>query len=430
MASAESEKLLRQGIAAQQNGDRVRALQIFERVLALDPSSPYALNAIGMSALETKDFSKAESFFNKAATADGKEPALWLNVATAQRAQGNDEAERASLEAALALDQRNFMALLRKAELHERLGEAGSAVQTWRGVIALAGQAGDIPAALVERIEHGQQYVAVHLRALNDQFDSALAPVRDGLSRAELRRFDACVDVMLGKRQIYVNECHGVHYPFLPADEYFDRSHFPWMEEIEAQTDVIRNELRALVTGGYSGFRPYVSQDSGTPENKWTPLDKSLDWSALFLWEYGVRNDDVCAACPGTAAALERVPQSDIPDRAPTAFFSLLKPHTHIPPHTGVTNLRTIIHLPLIVPQGCRFRVGGETREWREGEAFAFDDTIDHEAWNDSDELRAVLIFDVWNPYLSEAERRLLRALFEASDASGLNPAKDERAGR
>lgn len=428
MASAESEQLLGEGIAAQQRGDQPQALQIFERVLALDPSSPYALNAIGMSALEARDFARAESCFRKAAKADGREPALWLNVASAQRAQGDDEGERASLEAALALDQRNFMALLRKAELHERLAEAGSAVQAWRGVIALADQTNDLPPALSERIARGQHYVTVHLKALNDQFDTALAPARDGLSGSELRRFDACVDVMLGKRRIYGNECHGVHFPFLPADEYFDRAHFPWLAELEAQTDVIRAELRALVAGGHSGFRPYVSQDSGTPENKWTPLDKSLDWSALFLWEYGVRNDEACARCPGTAAALERVPQSDIPGRAPTAFFSLLKPRKHIPPHTGVTNLRTIIHLPLIVPEGCRFRVGGETRVWREGEAFAFDDTIDHEAWNDSDELRAVLIFDVWNPYLSEAERRLLRVLFEASDASGLNPARDGRA--
>ena len=77
------------------------------------------------------------------------------------------------------------------------------------------------------------------------------------------------------------------------------------------------------------------------------------------------------------------------------------------------------MHLPLIVPPGCGFRVGGETREWREGEAFAFDDTIEHEAWNDSDQLRAVLIFDVWNPHLTELERNLLGQFFAAADASG-----------
>ena len=97
----------------------------------------------------------------------------------------------------------------------------------------------------------------------------------------------------------------------------------------------------------------------------------------------------------------------------------MLKPRTRIPPHTGVTNTRAIIHLPLIVPPGCGFRVGGETRTWEEGVAFAFDDTIEHEAWNDGDDLRAVLIFDVWNPHLSERECDVLRRYFASADASG-----------
>ena len=121
-------------------------------------------------------------------------------------------------------------------------------------------------------------------------------------------------------------------------------------------------------------------------------------------------------------AALEAVPQTQLPRRAPTAFFSILRPHAHIPPHTGVTNSRTIIHLPLIVPPGCELRVGGETRAWREGEALAFDDTIEHEAWNPSDEPRAVLIFDVWNPHLAPEERDAIRQFFDVADASGHSP--------
>jgi aspartyl/asparaginyl beta-hydroxylase (cupin superfamily) len=125
--------------------------------------------------------------------------------------------------------------------------------------------------------------------------------------------------------------------------------------------------------------------------------------------------------CPETAAALAALPQNRIPGKAPTAFFSILKPGAHIPPHTGVTNTRAIIHLPLVVPPGCTFRVGGETRAWQEGEAFAFDDTIEHEAWNRSAETRIVLIFDVWNPHLTEAEQKLLVRYFEVSggDAGG-----------
>jgi aspartyl/asparaginyl beta-hydroxylase (cupin superfamily) len=77
------------------------------------------------------------------------------------------------------------------------------------------------------------------------------------------------------------------------------------------------------------------------------------------------------------------------------------------------------VHLPLIVPEGCRFRVGGDTRSWEVGRAWVFDDTIDHEAWNTSDELRAILIFDVWNPYITPIERDLLRSFYDATVSMG-----------
>jgi aspartate beta-hydroxylase len=116
----------------------------------------------------------------------------------------------------------------------------------------------------------------------------------------------------------------------------------------------------------------------------------------------------------------------DIPGRGPTAFFSILEPHTKIPPHTGVTNTRVTVHLPLIVPPGCAFRVGGETREWKVGTAWVFDDTIEHEAWNDSDAPRAILIFDVWNPELTVLECDLVRettiALSQYHEVEGAVP--------
>ena len=128
------------------------------------------------------------------------------------------------------------------------------------------------------------------------------------------------------------------------------------------------------------------------------------------MWRDGKRIDDAIARCPRTAALLERVPKVDIPETGPTVFFSILAPKAHIPAHMGVTNTRLIVHVPLVIPPGCRFRVGSETREWEFGKAFVFDDTIEHEAWNDSDVPRAVLIFDIWNPYLTLAERDLVRA--------------------
>jgi aspartyl/asparaginyl beta-hydroxylase (cupin superfamily) len=166
--------------------------------------------------------------------------------------------------------------------------------------------------------------------------------------------------------------------------------------------------------------------DAGTPDSHWTPLDQNMDWGACFLWEYGQPNRQVIERCPRTAEVIASIPGATIPGRAPNAFFSLLRPRTRIPPHTGVTNTRAIVHLPLIVPEGCGFRVGGETRSWVEGQPLAFDDTIEHEAWNDSDSLRAVLILDCWNPHLTEAERQIITRYFDAADSAGYNPRREE----
>jgi len=116
---------------------------------------------------------------------------------------------------------------------------------------------------------------------------------------------------------------------------------------------------------------------------------------------------------------LSRMPQPDIPGASANALFSLLAPHTAIPPHVGVNNARLLCHVPLVVPDGCWFRVGAETRMWREGEPFVFDDTIEHEALNPSDHLRVVMIFDIWHPDLTPGERDAVRAIVAQETAAG-----------
>ena len=98
----------------------------------------------------------------------------------------------------------------------------------------------------------------------------------------------------------------------------------------------------------------------GTPRNLWTDLDRSPDWSALHLWRDGERIDAACERAPRTAALVESLPLARIPGRAPAVFFSILKAGKTIPPHTGVTNIRSIVHLPLIVPG--RLRLPGRRR--------------------------------------------------------------------
>jgi aspartyl/asparaginyl beta-hydroxylase (cupin superfamily) len=120
------------------------------------------------------------------------------------------------------------------------------------------------------------------------------------------------------------------------------------------------------------------------------------------------------------------LPQPHVAGRSPAAMFSVLRPRTRIPPHHGIANTRLVLHLPLILPEGCGFRVGNETRSWKIGEAWVFDDTIEHEAWNDSDQSRTILICDLWNPRLSEEERAMISRLMAAMDAfSGARPGGD-----
>lgn len=414
--------LMQSAAAAQSTGDASAARGHIQRALGLVPDHPAALNALGLNHLAAGEADAAAAAFTRAAAADPGAPALWLNLAKAERLRGDDEGERRALQAALDIDQRNLTALIRMAELHRRLGEEARAHHRWSAVIAVGQYIEDPSPDLVAILSQARDYVERRNRLFGDAVETVLAEPRDTLAPLERRRFDTCLDSILGRRRIYANECSGLHYPFLPADEYFDRHHFPWMAEFESQSEAIAAELRALLDAEDGGFRPYVSQNAGTPHNKWTDLDNSLRWGAYFLWEFGVRQDEACARCPATVKALEAVPLCDLPARAPNVFFSLLRPKTRIPAHTGVSNARAIVHLPLIVPGNCRFRVGGETREWKMGEAMAFDDTIEHEAWNDSDELRAVLIVDVWNPHIGEAERQMIRQFFQVADASEHNP--------
>ena len=399
---------------ARKQGDPVEEREQIDAALMISPNHPQLLNARGMRALGDGDPALARRCFEGAAAADPSEPALWMNVATAARALADIDAERRALDHALGIDRLHFTANLRSAELEERRGRHSEAAKAWSAVAQLAQGIDAPPPGVQDAAARAGAFLQAHKAGLADALDVELAG-DPAMAGGGSRRFRACVDHVLGRRAIYRNQCAGVHFPFLPADEFFERDHFPWLSAIEARTDAIRAEALNLLTQGGDAIRPYVRQDKGTPENIWSALDHSRDWSACFLWEYGERNDAVCALCPETAAALDLVPQNHIPGKAPTAFFSILAPGAHIPAHTGVTNTRAIVHLPLVVPGGCRFRVGGETREWREGEAFAFDDTIEHEAWNDSVEPRIVLIFDVWNPHLTADEQRLLKTFFLVS---------------
>jgi aspartyl/asparaginyl beta-hydroxylase (cupin superfamily) len=224
---------------------------------------------------------------------------------------------------------------------------------------------------------------------------------------------------MAGLSKPFVSDSNQLYVPRLPAIPFFDRDQFPWIPALEAQTDVIRAELLAALQNDRERFSPYIAYKPGEPVNQWQELNHSLRWSTLALWRGGEPVRENLDRCPETARALEQVEMAQIGGLCPNAMFSALAPKTRIPPHHGETNARLVAHLPLIVPDHCLFRVGFEERPWRVGEVMVFDDTLEHEARNDSDELRVVLIFDVWNPLLSTAEHEIINAMVAAAREFG-----------
>jgi aspartyl/asparaginyl beta-hydroxylase (cupin superfamily) len=224
-------------------------------------------------------------------------------------------------------------------------------------------------------------------------------------------RLTEALEIASGRRRLYRQEPTAFTYPGLPAVQFFDPAQFDWVPTIEAAAPSIRAELDALLAAGTGDFRAYVQHETIAPEANKALLGKK-DWSILPLCENGWLMPSVIEKCPVTWETVLKLPLPRIPGWGPTVVFSLLKPGAHIAAHNGMFNTRLVCHLPLIVPRGCRFRVGNEVREWHEGKLLIFDDTIEHEAWNDSDEDRIVLIFDIWRPELSERERFELTALF------------------
>ena len=417
MSAATIQKHLAEAQRALGAGFSDQARSHFEAVLAIDTGEVMARNWLGADALARSDAPTAARHFEMACKCEPRELAHRINLAAAHRLLGDATLERAALLEALAIDQTDLLALVRIAELHERLGEETDAAERWSAVMALSSIIKDPSPEFAAILGHANNYVAVRRDKLTDGVQQALAGDLAEASSRDQRRMQRAADAWLGRRPIYTRQCEGLHYPFLPADEFFQRDHFPWLGQLEQATTVIVAELGAILADPEAELAPYISLPSGVPASKWSGLDKSLDWGAFHLWKEGERFDAACARAPRTAALVESLPICRIEGRAPNVFFSILKAgSTTIPAHTGVTNVRSVVHLPLIVPDGCGFRVGGEIRKWVAGEAFAFDDTIEHEAWNHSDHDRAVLIVDVWNPYLSDHERAMICRLYQAAD--------------
>ena len=375
--------------------------------------TPQVVAAV-QAALQRGDARGALALVLEAERAAPRELSLKLQRAMVCRALNDLAGALGALDEALSIDPYDYVALLSKGAVLERLQGEKAAAAVYRNALKVGPPAEALPAPLKAPTDKARAVVARVQQALEDHLRARAAEVSADCSDAARRRFDESLGIFSGRARVYTQEPLLLHYPRLPAIPFYEREHFPWLETLEAQTDSIRDELHGALAAARDDFSPYIAFSKDVPVNQWGELNHSKRWSSFFLWRDGARQDGACALCPQTAALLAGLPLADQPGYAPTAMFSALEAKTRIPPHTGSTNVRLLCHLPLILPGPARFRVGAETREWRMGQAWVFDDTIEHEAWNDADELRVILIFDIWNPLLEEGEKPLVNALLKA----------------
>jgi aspartyl/asparaginyl beta-hydroxylase (cupin superfamily) len=399
------------------------AAQLWQRILEHVPTHGAAL--LGMAQLHYRagNLPEARALLERLVAADGRDKQQWINLAVVSMAQCDEAREEEAIRRALVLEPLDLVALILRAGLLTRQGKRHAAARAHGAVAAVAPPLAQLPPELRPAVQEALAYREQYDTDFGRFLDAYMAPLLSDLRGERVQRFTESLDIMLGRKRRYEPQPALFHFHGLAPVTFFERADFPWLDAFERATDAIRAEFLAAQAGD-DGFTPYMQYAEDQPLRQWAELNNSLRWSAFHLVEAGKVNEANAQRCPRTMALLAGAPQPDQPGRTPVAMFSVLKPKTRIPPHCGVSNVRLVTHLPLVVPPGCGFRVGNDVRAWEEGKAWVFDDTIEHEAWNDSDAPRAILMFDIWHPHLTGPERALVTAM-----SAGMNAFSEDESG-
>ena len=376
----------------------------------------------GIRALQASRAEEAQACFQAAIDAGLATTKSWLGLTLASLVQGNNSAAEAAVEEVLTREPHNLRGLIIKGDLLLGRDEQRQAVSHYNLVMRLAATLTDIPPQLQQDLVRIQG----RLEQISEAFEAQLLDrLHTGGYRrdAASARFNRGLDMLLGKAEReddarpFPQKPHAFYLPDMPYQPFYPNEKLTWVKDIEAATDTIEAELTASLAQRAQSFAPYVHGGLELPGQTPDTLKDHDNWTAAFLMRDGVSDPQWSASCPTVSALMETLPLTAIQGFSPSVLFSKLKPGARIDPHTGLLNCRLICHLPLVVPAGCGLRVGDERRDVARGEAWAFDDSINHEAWNNSTDDRIVLIFDVWHPDLTEQERRDITSLLEAASA-------------
>ena len=219
------------------------AAELLEQARRLAPDHPLVLNATAVQAIHRGEAAQARDLLVRATALAPKHPSLWLNLASAYRGLKQPEAEMAALDALLAFEPRHLLALLQKASLYELTGRTKQATATYRNALVTIPPGATLPPQLRGAIEKAQRAVAAGAAVLEGLLDDGLRDLRARLAGAPLDRFDRCMDLMLAKKRLYTPAPTFLHFPFLSNREFYPRELFPWLADLEAASDGIREEI-------------------------------------------------------------------------------------------------------------------------------------------------------------------------------------------
>lgn len=358
-----------------------------------------------VAALRSRDFSRAAELLR---TLSHDLPVIempWELLANAEAALGNREAAVVALDQRLAIDIRDVPALLLKGQFLERDGDSRGAASHYRAAINQFAISGTCPPQLRSLLAHGESFI-------EESKDRYADYLHDAIGKPPTARLAMALELMAGKREVFLQQPSVFYFPELPQRQFYEPSEFSWLEPMLARVPEMQAELNAVESDSATrNFEPYVTRDANRPAPN-NPLLDDPAWGAFYFWKGGERVEANAARCPATMAALEHAPMPRIDARSPVALWSRLKPGAHIQPHHGMLNTRLICHIPVRTVPECTLRVGNEVREWHDGIPLIFDDSIEHEARNDGDQPRTVLLFEIWRPEIEPEERAALTQLF------------------
>lgn len=340
--------------------------------------------------------------------------------------QGDLSTAEQQMRAAIAVWPQAPILHLELGQILELQGQTNGATRSYFLAVSRAREKGlwldlsRVAPGLAELVAHAMNYVQLH-RA--EVLHEILQPLIDKFGVSELKRVKQALDIYLEidptKPASPLQRPLFLYIPGLREQPYWSSDEFKWAPLALELQPQIAEEARAVLERRESVI-PFLQAGPGESLDHYLASTAApgapgaqAQWDAHFFYRHGERFEQHLLASPATAQLLERINSVQIAAHAPEICFSILAPHTTILPHTGVTNARLVAHLPLVLPGQCALRVAGQTREWRDGELLIFDDTFEHEAWNQSENARVILLMDTWHPDLGDVEKLAIKHLVE-----------------